>query len=187
MTCTLRTAVVLALAVVFTANAQDAAKKDAPAKAEPAKEEAKAAPAEKEAKPAPAKKEAAPAPVKAEAPAEPAANAPAADDGVTVERLSVCTGIVDREPDGAAESFPASVGKLYCFSHVKGVQGTLPIEHKWYKGDNVVSAVTLTVKSPSWRTYSSKTIDPMWTGEWRVEVVNTETGAVMNSTTFTLQ
>ncbi|MBD3238957.1 MAG: DUF2914 domain-containing protein, partial [Chitinivibrionales bacterium] len=101
-----------------------------------------------------------------------------------IARIAVCTGIADREPEGKAESFGSDVGKLYCFTHVKGVQDTLAIQHKWYHGDELRSTVPLNVRSSSWRTYSSKTLDPSWIGEWRVDVVDGESGDVLASTTF---
>jgi hypothetical protein len=138
------------------------------------------------AKPKTKKPAAGPSSTKRTTSASAAAFSPASDD-VEIARSVVCTGIAEREPEGAATSFPAAVGKLYFFTNVKGVQDTLEIVHKWYQGDVLRSSIPLKVKSPNWRTYSSRTIDPSWTGAWRIDVINGETGDVLSSSTFTLE
>ena len=49
-------------------------------------------------------------------PAFPAGRAPRA------ERVVVCTGIEEREPEGGADRFPSDVGRVYCFSELTGVE-----------------------------------------------------------------
>ena len=96
----------------------------------------------------------------------------------------VCTGVKDRAPVGEADSFPASVGELYCFSEVTGVSGS--VVHAWFLGDKEVFKIELPVKAARWRTWSVKKILPKMTGEWRVEVRD-GAGAVLATAKFAIK
>jgi len=89
---------------------------------------------------------------------------------ITVE-AEICSDIADRMPVGVAETFPADAEKLYLWSKVTGAQDTTHITHVWYREGEELARVQLPVKSPSWRTWSSKIILPIWTGDWKVEVL----------------
>ena len=80
----------------------------------------------------------------------------------------VCTAVKDRAPVGEGESFPASVGELYCFTEVVNGSGT--IVHAWFHGDKEVRTIELPVKAARWRTWSAKNIPASMAGDWRVEV-----------------
>jgi len=97
----------------------------------------------------------------------------------------LCTGIQDRQPVGEAESFPADVGQVYLWCRITGASGETNIHHVWLHEGKETANVTLTVKGSSWRTFSSKTIPPAWTGNWEVRVVGTD-GNVLKSLTFTV-
>jgi hypothetical protein len=114
-------------------------------------------------------------PAQAGAPATSAATAEA----------SVGTAIADRALTGAAESFPKGTEKLFCFSKVTGADTTSGIEHVWYKGDTEVARVKLKVGGSPWRTYSSKTLGPDASGDWRCDVV--QSGTVLQSVKFKVE
>jgi hypothetical protein len=111
-----------------------------------------------------------------------ASSAPA----LTVAEAAVATGIESRSPSGSAESFPPDVGRLYAFSRVTGAEGEAAVKHLWFYGDRLMSEVRLPVRSSNWRTYSSKTILPGWTGAWRVDITD-EDGKVLKTLSFTIQ
>jgi len=90
---------------------------------------------------------------------------------LAVAEASICRDVVNRQPVGAGDSFEASVGKLFCFTKITGAQSPTQISHAWYFGDAQKATVTLSVKSSSWRTYSSKRIQPHEIGDWRVDVL----------------
>ena len=100
-----------------------------------------------------------------------------------VQDVAVATGVHDRVPTGISSSFDGSVGKLYAFTRIVGAEGETRVYHKWYHGDELVADVPLTVRSGDWRTWSSKTVLPEWTGDWRVVVV-AEDGSVLGSVKF---
>ncbi len=90
---------------------------------------------------------------------------------LVVEESAICRDVVDRQPLGAGDSFDASVGKLVCFTKITGAQCPTQISHIWYFGDTQRAKVTLSVKSSSWRTYSSKRIQQHEIGDWRVDIL----------------
>src|SRR5437016_5099780 len=101
----------------------------------------------------------------------------------TVE-AAVGTAVADRALSGAAESFKADAGKLYCFSKITGAAES-DIEHVWYKGDAEVSRVKLHVGGSPWRTHSSKTLGDSPQGDWRCDVV--QDGKVLQSVKFKVE
>ena len=88
-----------------------------------------------------------------------------------VAEASICRDVVNRQPVGAGDSFEASVGKLVCFTKITGAQSPTEISHAWYFGDTQRATVTLSVKSSSWRTHSTKRVQPHEIGDWRVDVL----------------
>ncbi|HPW54920.1 MAG: DUF2914 domain-containing protein [Thermoanaerobaculaceae bacterium] len=106
-----------------------------------------------------------------------------AEDGAFATAI-VCTGGEDRAPVGVAESFPATVGLLYCFSEVKG--GTDKVVHVWYFNDKEVRRTELPVKAARWRTWSTKSVPATATGGWRVEVQD-GAGKVLATSSFTIE
>ena len=65
----------------------------------------------------------------------------------------------------------ARVGKIYCWSTIVGAHRDTAVEHVWYWEEREMARVRLPVHGPKWRTWSSKRIDPRWTGTWRVEIL----------------
>jgi hypothetical protein len=104
---------------------------------------------------------------------------------VNVSEMAICKDIVNREPEGAGESFDAYVGTLYCFTRIVGAKDPIEVAHVWYYGDTERATVNLSVRSSSWRTYSSKIIQSSEVGEWRVDVVGPE-GEVLKSQSFNI-
>jgi hypothetical protein len=121
----------------------------------------------KAAAPAAAVQPAAPA---AQIAAQPAA-AGAEASSLTVDEISVATGVENRAPVGAAETFPAATPKLYCYTKLSGGKEGDTVVHKWSHDGKVVSEVTLKVSGSPWRTFSSKTLGEDAAGAWTVDVV----------------
>ncbi|MCB0396677.1 MAG: DUF2914 domain-containing protein, partial [Flavobacteriales bacterium] len=101
-----------------------------------------------------------------------------------VDEAMVCTSVDNRIPSGKNTSFDSETGKLYCFTRIKNLNGT--IHHKWYLGDRLMADVELEVKGGSWRTWSSKNITANMKGEWHVEITNTE-GETIHKESFSIQ
>ena len=106
--------------------------------------------------------------------------------GVTIEKSAVCQDVVDRQPVGVGDVFPKEISKVYCFTKVVGAHTETTITHNWYYNGDLKASVVLPVRSPSWRTWSSKTIDPSMTGEWMVEILAAD-GTALDSLIFYLR
>ncbi len=126
-------------------------------------------------------------------PAEPAESAaPAApavpQSGLAVAEIIFASGI-DRANfaviDPASE-FDADVQQVVCYTRITGAQESTVVTHAWYFEGKTKAKVELAVGSASWRTYSTKQIQPTWTGQWEVKVLD-ESGAVLASASFTVQ
>jgi hypothetical protein len=97
---------------------------------------------------------------------------------------AVGTSVADKALAGAAESFPASVGRLACFARVMNATDS-EIEFVWYKGDAEQGRVKQSVKGSPWRTWSTKTLPANAAGEWRCDVVQGE--KVLQSVKFRIE
>jgi hypothetical protein len=111
--------------------------------------------------------------------------AAAQETGPVVTEAGVGTGVVDRQLQGQADSFPATVGTLYCFTKVGQAQAGATIEHVWYHSDVEVGRKELDIGGSPWRTWSSKIIPADATGDWRVDIV--ANGQVIKSLSFKVQ
>jgi len=108
-----------------------------------------------------------------------------AGEAVVLEAV-LATGVENREPVGAASAFPSDVGRVYAFTRVAGAGEEGSVTHVWYYAGQVKAQVQLPVRSADWRTWSSKTVLPTWTGEWLVEVQAPD-GRVLASLPFTVE
>lgn len=119
----------------------------------------------------------------ADAPAAPASQAPtpAAPTG-TVARAQFTTAINDREPADAVTSLGNDQTRIYYFTELKGFEGQ-KVTHRWEHDGKVMHEQAFDVSAPRYRTYTSKTFDPSWTGEWKVSVID-GSGATVSASTL---
>ena len=97
----------------------------------------------------------------------------------------VCQDVIDRAPVGSGDVFAKEVPKVYCFTRVVGAEGT-QLTHNWYYQGSLKASVKLNVRSSDYRTWSSKTMLPEWTGEWMVEILSAD-GKPLESIIFFLK
>jgi len=107
----------------------------------------------------------------------------AQEDSLSVGQMIFCTGIEDRMPVGESTQFFESVDAIYCLTRIDGATDTVQVSHVWYFGGEEKARVPLSVKSASWRTWSSKKMLDAWSGVWRVDVLGPD-GAVLLSREF---
>jgi len=103
-----------------------------------------------------------------------------------VDTGMVCTAIVDRSCEGTAVSFTADVGKVYAYTRILGMDAGGSITHRWIYKDRNMAEVSLNIGGPDWRTWSSKNVDSLWTGSWKVEIVDNSDGSVIDILEFTV-
>lgn len=128
-------------------------------------EEMQGAPEEAPAKPAPAQA------AGMESPAKPAA-AESGEFGEVV-RASFATAMEEREPVDQVTTLSSDHDQVYFFTELRGLEGHT-LEHVWEHDGQEVARVPFYVGGPRWRVYSSKQLQPGWTGEWTVTVVDEE-------------
>ncbi|HNR40038.1 MAG TPA: DUF2914 domain-containing protein [Acidobacteriota bacterium] len=105
---------------------------------------------------------------------------------VKLSRFVVCTGVENREPVGAADTFPAATEKVFAFVELKDIAADTEITIVWHHGDNEVGRTVLAAKQGArWRTHAYKTLHNR-TGDWRVEVLDAG-GAKLGDTSFTVE
>lgn len=97
--------------------------------------------------------------------------APLPSSDIEVVEARICEGINDREPVAPGDVFPSDISSLFCFSRIKSAENT-EIKHIWYFNGQPVAEIPLSIGvSSGWRTFSSKAIDPIDKGNWKVEIV----------------
>jgi hypothetical protein len=89
----------------------------------------------------------------------------------TIEKAMICEKVEDRTPVGTRDSFPSSLGTLYCFTELMHIPTQGSVYHVWYYGKKEMARIELPISPPRWRTWSSKTILSNWKGDWKVEIV----------------
>lgn len=90
---------------------------------------------------------------------------------LSVAEAVVTSEVRDREPADELSVVPSEAGRVFLWTRITGAEDEAEVLHVWYHGDEEVARVAQPVGSPNWRTWTSKEILPVWTGEWRVEVV----------------
>jgi hypothetical protein len=98
---------------------------------------------------------------------------------------AICRDVENLECVDPKEEFSANVGRLYCFTRIAGAQVNTEVTHVWYYGDSERARIALAVRSTNYRTYSSKRIQPHETGQWRVEVLDSN-GTVLKTIPFSV-
>ena len=101
-------------------------------------------------------------------------------------QLTISSDIIEREPVDDLEKVDLNIGKFYTHTVVNSNKVS-EIQHVYYFDNKEIARVPMQIgKSPSWRCWSSKYIDPkLWEGEWRVDIEN-NIGTVIASKTFNI-
>ncbi len=106
--------------------------------------------------------------------------------GLRIERMVIATGVENREPQGVAETFPATTEKVYCFIEARNISQDSQVVLVWYHGNNEMLRTTLNLKQGfRWRTYAYKNLYGM-RGEWRVDLLDSD-GKLLKSVGFKVE
>ncbi len=104
-------------------------------------------------------------------PAEVESAMPEAESPLSIESMTFCTGVVEREPVEGGLEFSTDVGKLCFWSNILNEGEETTAEHVWYLNGEEKARVQLPIKYPRNRVWSSKIIPAEWDGQWVVEIV----------------
>ena len=90
-----------------------------------------------------------------------------------VARAQFTTALVDREPRDELEALPNDQERVWFFTELTGLAGET-VTHRWEWNGQVMAEVSFDVGADRWRTFSSKNLQPLWLGDWRVTVVDSQ-------------
>ena len=109
-------------------------------------------------------------------------------DGVTLDEITVCTKISNRNPSGAADTFSLSkVKKVYTWMRVSGAKPPMVLKHMYYWEGKLVATIKLKIKYSSMRTWSQKTFKSLESlGKWKVLVTTENEDEIFAVTEFTV-
>ena len=99
-----------------------------------------------------------------------------------IARAIVTTGVIDREPVDEVKTLMNDSSMVYFFTELTGMKGH-SVTHRWTFNGQVMGEVPFEVRGPRWRVWSSKNLDSIWLGNWKVSVVD-ENGNVLQSKKF---
>lgn len=106
---------------------------------------------------------------------------------ISVNSLTLCEDVQDREPVKPADEFSHEIERVYCHTDMNSSLDEKMIKHLWYHEGELVSTIELKVgKSKRWRVWSYKSMYPEAVGKWEV-VVQTDDGAVLGHGEFTVK
>jgi len=88
-----------------------------------------------------------------------------------VSRSYITTAIEDLEPVDDLDSVSTDIAKVYYFTELKNMDG-MTATHRWVQGGEVRAEVHFKIKGSHWRAFSSKNMNPAWTGEWILETLD---------------
>ena len=108
----------------------------------------------------------------------------AQESGMRVALDVLATAVENRQPVEATAPIQSGVGELFYFTEVHGGPGSL--QHVWIWQGRTMATVPIEVRSSRFRTWSSKRIQPDWTGQWRVEARTTD-GKVLSFKEFVVE
>ncbi|MFQ6021578.1 MAG: DUF2914 domain-containing protein [Acidiferrobacterales bacterium] len=99
-----------------------------------------------------------------------------------VARATVTSGVQDREPIDSITTLSNDNSKIYYFTEIRDMAGET-IMHRWEYNGQVMAEIPFHIGGARWRVYSSKNLEPMWLGDWKVSVVDSS-GSPLSVTTF---
>jgi len=89
----------------------------------------------------------------------------------SVVRSAFTRDVEEREPTEDLQKLTNENGQVKFFTELRDMSGQTAM-HRWEYEGKVVAEVAFDVKGPRWRVWSSKSLTPQWTGDWKVSVLN---------------
>ncbi len=100
-----------------------------------------------------------------------------------VARSAFTTAMSEREPTDSLSEMGNDTQRIFYFTEIRDMQGET-ITHRWEFNGQVMAEVSFEIGGPRWRVNSSKTLQPIWLGQWTVTVVDGQ-GNELSSESFT--
>lgn len=119
----------------------------------------------------------------------PGVTQPSTTSSPKIARAQFTSGIAGREPIDRVESVVRAdqrrPKRLYYFTEFRDMEGET-VTHRWEHEGKVAAEITFEVRGNRWRAYSSKSLLPTMTGQWRV-VVTDSAGKPLSVASFAYQ
>jgi hypothetical protein len=96
-----------------------------------------------------------------------------------VARSAFATAVENREPVDDLTSLTNDHEQVLFFTELTGFEGQT-ISHRWEHGGEVMAEIPFEVRGQRWRVWSTKKLQPGWTGTWSVSVID-GAGRVLDS------
>lgn len=112
----------------------------------------------------------------------PTSRAAVAIPGV-VTRAQLTHDMKDLEPVDTVSTLAHDQTRIVYFTEIHDMAGQT-VKHRWEYNGQIILEVPINVATSRWRAYSSKTLLPSWTGDWKVSVVDAA-GGTLSVNTFT--
>ncbi|MBA3009607.1 MAG: DUF2914 domain-containing protein [Proteobacteria bacterium] len=97
-----------------------------------------------------------------------------ANGTMVMTQAVMCESIETFKPLNPAVVFSISQGEVYCFSNFDPVVQKTIVFHKWYKRDQLIFTMQLTLMPPKWSSFSRIQLRDADKGPWRVEIRTAE-------------
>jgi hypothetical protein len=111
------------------------------------------------------------------------ATPPEGSSSEAIRRAVICSSVSNHEPTDSLTTIPPSMGKVFFFTELVGLEGKT-ITHRWLKDGAKVADVRISVASNRYRCHSSRSVAGK-PGNWSVEVLN-EDGDRLVERSFTV-
>jgi hypothetical protein len=98
-----------------------------------------------------------------------------------VTRSQFTRDIEGLEPVDTVSTLTSDVTRVVYFTEIHDMAGQT-VMHRWEHNGKIILEVSIKVGTSRWRAYSTKTLDPAWTGEWKVSVVDAAGGTLSVNT-----
>lgn len=98
-----------------------------------------------------------------------------------VTRSQFTRDILNLEPVDAVSTLTNDATRIVYFTEIHDMAGRT-VSHRWEYNGKIVMEVRIRVGTERWRAHSTKTLDPTWTGEWKVSVVDAAGGTLSVNT-----
>ncbi len=105
---------------------------------------------------------------------------------MAISSLVIGTGVDNREPQGVADTFPASTEKVICFLTAQNITEDTEVAFVWiFNGKEVLKTNLALKKGPQWRTRADKKLYGQ-KGDWKVEIQNAS-GTILKDVRFKVE
>ena len=104
-----------------------------------------------------------------------------------LNEIMICRGIYKRNPIKPGSKFMNNIDSLFCYTKISNSGPKQEIKHIWYFHNEEITRVTYNIKTSfNYRSWSKKTINSEQTGDWRVDVVDSN-GNILGTQNFIIK